>query len=96
MTEVIDIIPVTNINNAIEILKKNNFWIYGMDANASTDIRSITFEPKIAFVFGSETNGIKKLVQKNCDKILKIKIKDETESLNISNAVSIALALANK
>ena len=34
MTEVIDIIPVTNINNAIEILKKNNFWIYGMDANA--------------------------------------------------------------
>ena len=96
MTEVIDIIPVTNINNAIEILKKNNFWIYGMDANASTDIRSINFEPKIAFVFGSETNGIKKLVQKNCDKILKIKIKDETESLNISNAVSIALALANK
>ena len=96
MTEVIDIIPVTNINNAIEILKKNNFWIYGMDANASTDIRSINFEPKIAFVFGSETNGIKKLVQKNCDKILKIRIKDKTESLNISNAVSIALALANK
>ena len=67
-----------------------------MDANASTDIRSINFEPRIAFVFGSETNGIKHLVQKNCDKIIKIKIKDKAESLNISNAVSIALALANK
>jgi 23S rRNA (guanosine2251-2'-O)-methyltransferase len=96
MTEVVDIISVTNINNTIQVLKKNNFWIYGMDANASTDIRSINFEPRIAFVFGSETNGIKHLVQKNCDKIIKIKIKDKAESLNISNAVAIALALANK
>jgi len=95
MTEVIDVIPIVNISSAIQILKRNNFWVYGMDAKGKKDIHELKFPSKVAFVFGSETNGIKNLVAKNCDEILKIKINKKTESLNISNAVSITLAFAN-
>ena len=96
MTELIDIIPVINITNCITLLKKNNFWIYGMSADAKTDLKNIQFPNRSAFVFGSETNGMKTLVEKNCDELVKIKINKEVESLNISNAVSITLAIANK
>ena len=96
MTEHIDIIPVSNITNCITLLKKNNFWVYGMSADAKTDLKNIQFPNRSAFVFGSETNGIKNLVEKNCDELVKIKINKEVESLNISNAVAITLAIANK
>ena len=95
MTELVDVIPVININNSIDVLKKNNFWIYGMSANANKNIMQTKFSNRSAFVFGSETNGMKNLVQKNCDELIKIKINKEVESLNISNAVSITLAIAN-
>ena len=96
MTELIDIIPVINITNCITLLKKNNFWIYGMSADAKTYLKNIQFPNWSAFVFGSETNGMKTLVEKNCDELVKIKINKEVESLNISNAVAITLAIANK
>lgn len=94
MTELMDVIAVANINSTIQLLKKNNFWIYGMDANGPKNLHEFKFPSKTAIVFGSETNGIKNLVFKNCDEIIKIKINKNTESLNISNAVAIALAFA--
>ena len=74
----------------------NKRLIYGMSADAKTDLKNIQFPNRSAFVFGSETNGMKTLVEKNCDELVKIKINKEVESLNISNAVSITLAIANK
>ena len=45
---------------------------------------------KIAMVFGSEDQGIRKLIKSKCDILLKINISDQVESLNVSNAVAIA------
>ena len=46
-------------------------------------------------VFGSEGKGIRDLVKKECDEIIKLKMKSnihyEIDSLNVSNACSIAL-----
>lgn len=96
MTEVVDVIAVSNINNALKIIKENSFWVYAFDAKAKKDIKKIDFPPRVAFVFGSETHGLKDLVGKNCDERIKINISANVDSLNISNAVSIALAITNK
>lgn len=95
-TEMIKIFKVINISQSIKILKKNNFWIYGLDAKAKKNIQDIkNLDEKIALVFGSEEKGIVKLILENCDEVCKINISKQIESLNVSNAVSATLAITS-
>ena len=50
---------------------------------------------KNAFIFGSEGKGIKNILKQNCDHLLKININSKINSLNVSSAVSVALAIFN-
>ena len=45
----------------------------------------------IALVVGSEGSGIRNLVKKNCDLLVRIDTNKEVESLNVSVATAIAL-----
>ena len=92
--EIVKIFQVSNIKNGIELLKKNNFWIYGLDNSANVNIKDIKFEEKIGFIFGSEDKGIEKNIKNHCDHFVRIDIKN-IDSLNVSNAVSATLAIAN-
>jgi len=90
--EHINIFSVSNISNTLNILKKNNFWIYALDQNSKDEITNNMKSERIAFVFGSEESGIKRLVKENCDFQIRIPIKN-IESLNVSNAVAVTLGL---
>ena len=88
----LDIVPyisVTNISKTIEYLKSKDYWIYGFDGQAN-DLMPKNFPEKICLVFGSEENGIRRLVKENCDLLCKINISSRMESLNVSTAVAIA------
>ena len=89
--EKINIYEVSNVNNAIKILKENDFWVVGFDQNSKDTLESFTFSKKNALILGSEGFGIKPLVRSQCDHILKISISSELESLNVSNASAIIL-----
>ena len=91
--ELVNIIPVSNITNALEVLKKNNYWVYGLDGHAKKNIEGQKWSKQNAFVFGSEGEGLRRLVKENCDHIIKIDINKEIESLNVSNAVSVTLGI---
>jgi len=86
----IDIVKVSNINNAIKELKEHNFWIYGFDMDGKIFLDEVKFDKKSALVFGNEGSGMKQLVTKNCDFLVKIRQKGKVESLNVSNAVAVA------
>ncbi len=91
--EKVKIIEVTNLNRTIELLKKKKFWVIGLDINSNKTLMSIPKETKKALVLGSETKGIRKLIQKNCDFLIKINtIKNDKliDSLNVSNSAAIA------
>ena len=92
--EIVNYIRVTNIRRAISFLKKNNYWVYGFDSSKSKNSR-LSFSEKSVLVFGSEGKGIRELVKKECDEIIQINMKKnlkfEIDSLNVSNATSIAL-----
>lgn len=65
----------------------------GLDINSNKTLMSIPKETKKALVLGSETKGIRKLIQKNCDFLIKINtIKNDKliDSLNVSNSAAIA------
>ena len=94
--EVVNYISVVNISRAIIELKKNNYWVYGFDNNKDkNNNKNIDLPKKCVLVFGSEGKGLRKLTKKECDGIISIPINPNSsyfiDSLNVSNACSIAL-----
>ncbi|XVN42697.1 MAG: 23S rRNA (guanosine(2251)-2'-O)-methyltransferase RlmB [Candidatus Rickettsia vulgarisii] len=93
--ELVQIVKVVNLKASIEYLKKQNFWVIGLDGQASEYINSKMLSGKAAIVLGSEDKGIRRLVKENCDYLAKILISDKVESLNVSNAAAIAFYIAS-
>lgn len=89
--EHLPIIEVSNLSNAIKILKENNVWTYSLEADAKKNINNITFGSKVCFIFGSENDGINNLIKKNSDELIKIPMEKNSNSLNVSNALTSTL-----
>lgn len=89
--ETLPICRVTNLSRAIQQLKNANFWAIGMDGNAKTTIDKISKAGKNIVVMGNEGKGMRRLVEENCDIIVKLPISNKVESLNVSTAAAIAL-----
>lgn len=83
---------VSSIANFLEILKKNNFWVYGADALAGKNNADEQFPNKVALVVGSEEKGLRRLVRERCDLLIQVPMKrGEVDSLNASVAAGILL-----
>jgi 23S rRNA (guanosine2251-2'-O)-methyltransferase len=84
---------VSNIANTMKKLKKNNYWLYGLDMETDKDINKISLikNEKVVLIIGSEGKGMHKLTRENCDFIIKIPTTKKIDSLNASNAATIAM-----
>ena len=94
--EYVDYIRVGNLAEAITYLKKQGFWIAGMDGQALNSITEIKGYEKIAIVMGAEGSGLRHKTREYCDFLVKIPMNQRQESLNVSNAAAIALWEAAK
>lgn len=81
---------VTNINTTIDYLKKQNFWVYGAEAQGE-NIYKTSLDGSIAIVIGSEGKGISKLTLEKCDGIISIPMYGKVNSLNASTAASVVI-----
>lgn len=86
----VKIAKVTNINQTIEELKKDNVWVYGCELGGE-DINKVDFSGDVAVVIGSEGFGTSSLTLKLCDKIVTIPMCGKINSLNASVATGIAI-----
>lgn len=89
--EKMKIIKVTNINNTINKLKEDGYWVVATDMNG-TDYQEIDYKTKIALVIGNEGKGISRLVKENSDYLAKIPMTGTVNSLNASVACGIFLS----
>lgn len=85
----IKVARVSNLNAAIEKLKENNYWVYGLEANGES-IYSENLSGNVALVIGGEDSGVRALTKKNCDKVLSLPMFGKVNSLNASVALGIA------
>ncbi|MCE5300707.1 MAG: 23S rRNA (guanosine(2251)-2'-O)-methyltransferase RlmB [Spirochaetia bacterium] len=94
----VDIVEVVNINQAMEQLKKRGFWVYGLDMAADKYLEDVKFDKKTAIVLGNEGKGLRPLISKNCDFLVKIRQQGRLDSLNVSNAAAIVFyqAMVNR
>jgi 23S rRNA (guanosine2251-2'-O)-methyltransferase len=89
--EIIPLISVTNLVQAIETLKKAGYWIAGLDGSAKQAIHEANLDTKSALVLGAEGTGLRRLTTEHCDFLVKLPISPQMESLNVSNAAAVAL-----
>ena len=93
--EIVNYFRVTNLKRSISELKKYGYWVYGFDSSEDSKSSNINFTKKSILVFGSEGKGMRDLVKKECDEIIKINMHQnkhyQIDSLNVSNAATIAL-----
>ena len=86
-----------NLAQAIAKLKAQDVWVYGMDeAPRSRTPAQLRMDGGLALVVGNEGSGLRELVRKNCDELLRLPMRGKIESLNAAAAGSIALFLARQ
>ena len=86
-----------NLAQAIEKFKALDIWVYGLDeAPRSKTPAQLRMNGGLALVVGNEGTGLRDLVRKNCDELLRLPMRGKIESLNAAAAGSIALYLARQ
>lgn len=89
--EYVPVARVANIAQTIEILKKNNIWVVGIDITGEMDYSKVDFRLPVAITIGSEGKGLSPLVRKRCDSIVFIPMKGRVTSLNASVAAALIM-----
>ena len=88
----IQILEIGNLVQEINILKKKGFFIYGLDGQGKKRIEEVDkTDDRIVLIIGAEGNGLRNLTKQNVDEIIKIDINSKCNSLNASNAASVAM-----
>ena len=93
--EHMNIFQVSNVNSTLKNLKEKNFWIYGFDGKAQKNFTEVEWKGNNILVFGSEGSGMHEHTSKYADFLVKIKINNKIESLNISNSAAIVFHYLN-
>jgi tRNA (cytidine/uridine-2'-O-)-methyltransferase len=76
------------------LIKKKNSRVILMSTKAKKNYNNFKFKPKDTLLFGRESEGVPKIVHKKSYQRLKIPLKKNMRSLNISMAVAITLSEA--
>jgi 23S rRNA (guanosine2251-2'-O)-methyltransferase len=87
----IKICRVTNLSDSLRTLKDSGYWIFGAAGEGQQTIYETDFSGPTCLVIGSEGKGIRKLVRKQCDFLVKIPMGRKINSLNASVAAGIIL-----
>jgi 23S rRNA (guanosine2251-2'-O)-methyltransferase len=85
------VVRVGNISRTLEDLKKQNFWIYGLDERGTEPYTTVDYTAPTAFVLGGEGKGLHDLVKKHCDVLVRIPMAGAIASLNVSVAAGVVL-----
>jgi 23S rRNA (guanosine2251-2'-O)-methyltransferase len=89
------LITQVNLAQAIQQLKEENIWIIGLDEGLDAQpVDKIRLDGPIAMVIGGEGGGMRPLVRKSCDMLMRLPMRGRVESLNAAVAGSVALYFA--
>ena len=82
---------VTNLARALAQLKERNIWVVGADERADKTLYDADLPESIAWVLGAEGEGMRRLTRESCDLLVRIPMRGEVGSLNVSVSAGICL-----
>ena len=93
--EVVPIAQVTNLNQTIDTLKKNGYWIVAAAGEGKDVYDRIDYKGKICLIIGSEGFGVSRLVRENSDFVASIPLPGKVKALNAAIACAVFLSEIN-
>lgn len=95
--ELIPIAKVGNLVNCLKLLQKQGVWVISLAADHDLELSKIDLTVPLAVVLGSEHDGVRSLIKKTSDFLVKIPMNNKNmDSLNLSVAAGICLYEINK
>lgn len=88
--EKVPLISVTNIARALADLKKNGYWIAGLDETGQS-LPNTTLHRPLALILGAEGKGMRRLLREKCDLLVSLPTESSYTTLNVSNAAAVAM-----
>ncbi len=89
--ESIPCLIVTNLARALRQLKDRGIQLIGTNEYASSNLYKIDANQPIAWIMGSENEGMRRLTRDACDQLVSIPMLGEIKNLNVSVASAICL-----
>ena len=91
-TKIVQIESMEALERYIKSQKtKNNMEIAGTDSNGTVSLKECELKIPIMVIIGNESKGMSKKLIEICDKIIKIPMEGNINSLNVSCAASIMM-----
>ena len=94
--EYVPVAKVTNLSQTLRDLKDDGFWVLGTDAEGSCSYDKADYKGAMVIVIGSEGEGMRDSVRKNCDILVSIPMSGHVNSLNAAVAAGIVIFEAAK
>jgi 23S rRNA (guanosine2251-2'-O)-methyltransferase len=89
------LIAQVNLVQSMVALKEQNVWIAGLEGSPEArPLEQVRLDGPLALVVGNEGEGLRALVRKTCDYLVRLPMVGHVESLNASVAGSVMLYMA--
>jgi len=92
--DLVPMIEVRNLGDALETLKKRGLLVLGFDSESEAPLKPRTDDRPLAVVMGAEGKGLRQRTRELCDEMVRLDMPGPIKSLNVSNAAAIALFAA--
>ena len=89
--EYLAVARVTNLARTIETLKERGLWMVGVEADAPQNFSEVDYRGPVGIIVGGEDRGIRPLVRRQCDFLVRIPMRGHIGSLNASVASAILM-----
>ncbi len=82
---------IGNVVQALGQLKESGYWSVGLDMRGSEHPEGIDPTSPLVIVIGGEDRGLRRLVREHCDFLIRLPMRGQVSSLNLSVAAGILL-----
>ncbi|MFA5983286.1 MAG: 23S rRNA (guanosine(2251)-2'-O)-methyltransferase RlmB [Methylococcaceae bacterium] len=89
--ETMPIYQITNLSRTLRSLKEQGLWILGAAGEAQQSLFEADLTMPLAIVVGAEGKGLRRLTREQCDFLVKLPMRGQVESLNVSVATGVLL-----
>lgn len=92
--ETVPFVQVTNLARTLRWLREYGVRLVGTSDDAPESLFETRLEGPLAIVLGSEGRGLRRLTREHCDALIRLPMKGDVESLNVSVAAGVCLYFA--
>ncbi|MCC6189563.1 MAG: 23S rRNA (guanosine(2251)-2'-O)-methyltransferase RlmB [Anaerolineales bacterium] len=86
---------VTNLVDAMRRLRQRDVWLFGLGLSPEAEpLSAVDLNLPLGLVIGNEGDGLRRLVRDRCDRLIRLPMHGQVQSLNAAVAGSIALYAA--